>query len=315
MKLIPRWKWENIWLVFIVVACLVMPVAMVLTRSGSPAAVYAAAPQAAVVAALVFGFGWGCGAILFGLSVDRLGVALANSLVIGLSSALGSVVPLVLAGTLRMELRQVVLVAGVATFLAGVWFCGKAGSLREGGAGAADPGRTSALTGIVFSVGAGIMSAIFNIGYSLALPIAAAGERLGYASFDATNTIWLLMLAAGAIPNVVFCGVLMWRNRSAALYAAAGAGRGFGLSGLMALLWGASIFLYGAATVRLGDIGPSIGWPLSLAVGLLLANLMGLWLGEWRGAPRAAVGNMRFGLGLLMVAIAVCAASTQIGAL
>src|SRR2546429_3802603 len=33
---------------------------------------------------------------------------------------------------------------------------------------------------------------------------------------------------------------------------------------------------------KLGALGPSVGWPLSLAVGLLVANLMGVLLGEWR---------------------------------
>ena len=64
------------------------------------------------------------GAILFGLSVDRLGVSLANSLVIGLSSALGSLVPLLLHGGFRLGARETVLLLGIATFLAGVYLCG-----------------------------------------------------------------------------------------------------------------------------------------------------------------------------------------------
>ena len=54
-----------------------------------------------MTAAVAFGFAWGFGAILFGLSVHTLGVSIANSLVIGLSSALGSVVPLMVLGKLR----------------------------------------------------------------------------------------------------------------------------------------------------------------------------------------------------------------------
>jgi L-rhamnose-H+ transport protein len=105
----------------------------------------------------------------------------------------------------------------------------------------------------------------------------------------------------------------MRRNRTATLFAAPGAGTGFGLSILMGLLWGGSIFLYGAATPRLGDIGPSIGWPLSLAVGLLVANLMGVLLGAWRKAARLAIRNMRFGIAMLIAAIVICAASARAG--
>jgi L-rhamnose-H+ transport protein len=314
MKLIPRWKWENIWLIFILTACLVMPAAMVGVTAGSPRAVFDAAPENALRAALVFGFLWGFGAILFGLSVDRLGVSLANSLVIGISSALGSLTPLLLGGALRIELRQILLFAGVAAFLGGVMLCGSAGRMRESGtasSGVSSAGVSS--TGLLFASGAGTLSAIFNIGYSLALPIAAAGEQQGLSAFAATNCIWLLMLAAGSIPNVAFCLYLMRKHESGGLLLSGSPGRGFSLSVLMGLLWGGSIFLYGAATPLLGDIGPSIGWPLSLAVALLLANGMGVLLGEWRSASAAARRRMMAGIGVLLIAVVLCAASAGSG--
>jgi L-rhamnose-H+ transport protein len=77
------------------------------------------------------------------------------------------------------------------------------------------------------------------------------------------------------------------------------------LSSLMALLWGGSIFVYGAAAPRLGELGPSIGWPLSLATGLLLANAIGIWVGEWKHAPRRALVWMYSGIVVLVVAIVV----------
>lgn len=314
MKLIPRWKWENIWLVFILTSCIVMPAVMVFSMAADLGGLLRAAPRSAVMAAAIFGFGWGFGAILFGLSVDRLGVSLANSLVIGLSAALGSVVPLIVQGAFRLDRRQIILLLGVATFLTGVWLCGTAGRLREMHAAAGAAAGRKAVTGILFSVGSGIMSAVFNVGYTLALPIASTGERLGYTGFDATNAIWLLMLGGGAIPNIAFCLYLLRKNRSGHLFADRASARGLGLSILMGLLWGGSIFLYGAATPRLGDIGPSIGWPLSLAVGLLVANLMGFLLGEWRAAGMQAVRNMRLGIVTLLAAIVICAASTKVGA-
>jgi L-rhamnose-H+ transport protein len=78
---------------------------------------------------------------------------------------------------------------------------------------------------------------------------------------------------------------------------------------MMGLLWGGSIFVYGAATPLLGDLGPSIGWPLSLAVGLLVANLMGYLLGEWRTAESLAVRYMWLGVITLLAATVVCAVS------
>ncbi|MCX6625318.1 MAG: hypothetical protein NTY38_30515, partial [Acidobacteria bacterium] len=186
MKLISSWKWENIWIVFILTACVAMPPLVVGLSPKDLAATIPLLPRAAVTAALVFGFAWGFGAVLFGLSVDRLGVSLANSLVIGVSAGAGSVVPLLLSGAFRLEPRQMMLFAGVAVFLVGVVFCAKAGRLREAGA-AVRPGWQ----GYLFALGSGAMSAVFNIGYSLALPISTAGQVL-------CSELRLLRTAAGA---------------------------------------------------------------------------------------------------------------------
>jgi L-rhamnose-H+ transport protein len=310
MKIIPRWKWEHIWLVFIVTACVILPVAVTALSIPDPGAIWNAAPAAARAAAIAFGFAWGFGAIFFGMSVDRLGVSLANSLVIGLSSALGSLVPLFLGGSFALEPQHFLLFGGVAVFLAGVAICGSAGRMRDLRAPAASG---APVAGYVYAIAAGVLSAVFNIGYALAQPVAEAGMRLGHSRFSATNFIWLLMLLAGALPNIVFCGYLVRRNAGGGLFFQGPAHRTWGLSMLMGVLWGASIFLYGAATPMLGDMGPSIGWPLSLAVGLVVANLMGTLLGEWRAAGPAPAGRMRMGILVLLFAIVLCALAAKAG--
>jgi len=222
MKLERRWKWENIWFGFIVVACLLMPTLIVFPTVRNLRDLFASAPPHAVYSALGFGFAWGFGAICFGLSVDRLGVSIANTLVIGLSSALGSLVPIFLTASFRMNAQEVTLFAGVLVFLAGVWLCGRAGRLRDG---AQSPVGKGSLKGYLFAIGAGVMSAVFNIGYALALPIADAGVRLGHSRFESTNCIWLLMLAAGSVPNILYCWALMIRRDTAKLLSTPPLGR------------------------------------------------------------------------------------------
>ena len=306
MKMIPKWKWENIWIVFILTACVVMPPVVVGLMPGELASILPLLPRGPVAAALTFGFAWGFGAILFGLSVDRLGVSLANSMVIGVSSAAGSVVPLIVSGALNFERRQIVLFLGVAVFLVGVVYCARAGRLRESGSEVKPSWQ-----GYLFALGSGTMSAVFNVGYSLALPIAAAGQKMGYSQFRSTNLIWLLMLSAGSIPNLVFCGRLLRKHGSGELFRVEAA-RGWGLSALMGVLWGGSILLYGAATPLLGDLGPSVGWPVSLGVALLAASIMGFWLGEWRGVAPRALRLALVGNGLLLGALVICGISTRL---
>lgn len=310
LKLRSGWRWENTWFVFIVVACLAMPVAIVAATVPGCFHLLSLAPRVPLAAALAFGFAWGFGAISFGQSVHFLGVSIANSLVIGLSSALGSLVPLFLGPPVVFGPRLYVLVAGIIAFIAGVALCGAAGWQRDQTTARATAASFS-VRGYLFAIAAGIMSAVFNIGFTLALPITRTGEHLGISTVSATNVIWLLMLGAGSIPNLVYCALLMQRNGTASLLVPSPR-REWLLAILMGLLWGGSIFLYGAAVPRLGNMGPSIGWPLSLAVGLAVANFMGLLLSEWSAAPIPAVRRMRFGLATLLVAIVLCGLSARL---
>jgi L-rhamnose-H+ transport protein len=307
MKLNSHWKWENIWFVFIIVACLLMPAALVFPSAGWSNTLVRA-PRYSVFAALSFGFAWGFGAICFGKSVHSIGVSMANTLVIGLSAALGSLVPLLMKSEMRVSAKQLVLFAGIIALLIGVTVCGKAGRMRDGEQRSQG---TIPLAGYLFALAAGVMSAVFNIGYALALPISATGLEIGLSKFAATNCIWLLMLGAGSVPNIVYCVLLMYRNQTAQLLHAPGSWSSWGRGGAMGLLWGGSIFLYGAATPRLGALGPSVGWPLSLAVGLLVANLMGVLLGEWKGAAGPSVKRMWVGIEILLAAIVLCGISTR----
>jgi L-rhamnose-H+ transport protein len=159
--------------------------------------------------------------------------------------------------------------------------------------------------GLLLATGAGVFSGVFNIGFSLAQPIAQAGRASGLSDFSSANLIWLIMLGAGLLPNLGFCAYLFRKNRSFSGFRKPGVARLYTLTVLMALLWGGSVFVYGAAAPRLGALGTAIGWPLSLATGLVLANVIGLALGEWRQAPRRARGWMYSGLVILLVAIVV----------
>jgi L-rhamnose-H+ transport protein len=313
LRLPSTWKWENTWFVFIVVSCIAMPLCIVSESVPRGLQLIERSPHNTVFTALAFGFAWGFGAIAFGQSVQFLGVSIANSLVIGLSSALGSLVPLLLGGPVILGPRLWVLMAGILAFLIGVALCGAAGWLRDKTEARETDQVRFAARGYLFAIAAGIMSAIFNIGFTLALPIAQAGMRSGISQAAATNCIWLLMLGAGSVPNLIYCALLMRKNQTGRLLGRS-MERAWPLAIVMGLLWGGSIFLYGAAVPRLGNMGPSIGWPLSLAVGLAVANAMGLLLHEWRSAPQPAVMRMRWGLSTLFLAILLCSLSAGIAA-
>ena len=317
MRFLGRWEWENVWCLFIVGSCLLMPATIVTVIAPHSWVILAQAPARAVLIAIVTGFAWGFGAVLFGQSVSAIGISLANTLVLAISSALGSLLPMLL-----LEPQNLFRPAGakillaVAVELAGIMLCGRAVRIREQAAGVdaerggmvghARPIRVA----LLMAAGAGVLSAVFNIGFSLAQPIADCGRAAGLSQFSSTNLIWCIMLAAGAVSNLAFCFFLFRRNGSLKKFKQPGGLRLFGLSAGMALLWGGSIFVYGAAVPRLGSLGTSIGWPLSLAVGLLLANGIGIGMGEWRQAPAQARKWMVSGIAVLLVAVILLSRAT-----
>jgi L-rhamnose-H+ transport protein len=310
MRYMGRWSWENVWALFILVACLLMPVFVAATTVSNLGEALHQAPTHAIVMAIVCGFAWGFGAVMFGQSVSAIGISLANTFVLAISSSLGSFLPMLLLDPGKIFERQgEAIIVGTLIAIAGIAFCGYAAKLKERSqanenvrqemVGEARP----FWIGLLLCAGAGVLSAVFNIGYSSAQGIVQSAVRLGNSAFAGSNLVWLLMLTGGAVSNLGFCAYLFRKNRSLAKYAQARSASLYGLTLLMGLLWGGSIFVYGSAAPKLGKLGPAIGWPLSLSVGLLTANLCGIFAGEWRFSR--TVERVYMGVGLLVLILAI----------
>jgi L-rhamnose-H+ transport protein len=316
MKYLGRWSWENMWAVFICVSCILMPVVITAATVPGCVGILEAAPAKAVAAAVLGGFAWGFGAIMFGQGVSALGVSMANTLVLAISASLGSLLPIGVLAPERLSHPQGhAILLGTLVGVVGIACCGHAGILREKSQTAErDKLRGSMvgharpiLVGLALCVGAGLLSAVLNIGYSLAQPVLATAIQSGYSSFGGSNLIWLLMLTSGAVPNLCFCGYLLSRNASWKKFALPKAGVLYGLAVLMGLLWGGDIFLYGYASPKIGRLGPAIGWPLKLIAGLITANVAGFFIGEWKLTAAQERGWMARGLLIMLVAIAILA--------
>src|SRR5579864_2211888 len=132
MRFLGRWEWENVWTLFIVGACLLMPAVILSATAPQSWTVIAHAPRHAVWIASGAGFAWGFGAIMFGQAVSAIGISLANTLVLAISSALGSFFPMLLLAPEKLYSRTgKMIMAGVAIEIVGITLCGIAGRRRE----------------------------------------------------------------------------------------------------------------------------------------------------------------------------------------
>jgi L-rhamnose-H+ transport protein len=313
MRYMGRWGWENVWALFIVVSCLAMPPVMILLTVTHPLQVLAAAPARAELIALVTGFTWGFGAIMFGQGVSALGISMANTLVLATSAALGSILPILILAPERFGQPQgEAIILGTVTAVLGMGCCGYAGILRErnekerGGASREMVGTARPFwIGLLICAGSGLLSALFNVGYSLSQGIIASTVQAGGSPFAGSNLIWLLALGGGALPNLAFCGYLLRKNRTWSKYRQAKVMRLYVLAIIMGLLWGGSVFVYGAAAPKLGKLGLAIGWPLSLVVSLVAANACGFVAGEWKLTSHATRRWMMVGVVILLGSIGI----------
>jgi L-rhamnose-H+ transport protein len=319
MRYLGRWSWENVWALHIVVACLIMPPAMLFLTVSNPHQLLAAAPVRAEFFALTTGFIWGFSSVLFGLGVSAIGISMANTLILATGASLGSILPLLILAPERIGQPQGrVIILGTFTALAGVGFCGYAGILRERSEKAA-PGASRQMVGVarpfwvglLICVGAGITSALLNVGYSLAHGIITAAVQAGNSPFAGSNMIWLLVLGSGAMVNLVYCGYLLGKNRTWSNFRQPKSAPLYALAILMGLMWGCGIFAYGSAAPKLGKLGPAIGWPLSLVVSLVTANCVGFLTGEWKLSSPAARCWMLVGLLILVATIGVLGWSSR----
>jgi L-rhamnose-H+ transport protein len=322
MRYMGRWSWENVWGLFILVSCVLMPIVIAWSTAPDFAKVIGQAPHRAVMLACVLGFAWGFGAIMFGQGISALGISMANTLVLAISASLGSFIPILLLAPERLHQSQGKAIAlGALIGVLGIACCGYAGFLKEKSQkGDTEISRGKMVgharpfaIGLLLCAGSGLLSAVFNIGYSSAQPLLATAVHMGHSAFAGSNLIWLLMLVSGAIPSLCFCAYLLRKNRSWTKYRQQGAGRLYMLAIVMGLLWGGNIFVYGFASPALGKLGPAIGWPLTLIAGLIIANLCGFWIGEWKLTQLKERRWMALGLIVLLIAIGTLGWSSTLG--
>lgn len=309
MKRMTGWRWENVWLVYSIAGLLVFPWVLLWVTVPDAAGVFHRAAGATLVEVAVFGFGWGVGSVLFGLGISRVGMALTFAIVLGITAALGSLLPLIVLQPKDLfTLQGYDFLGGLLLVLAGIVICSFAGHRRDRESRAA-PGqaeRSGFWLGILICVLSGIFSPMLNFGFAFGKELQQLTLAAGAKTAMASNPIWALALTAGFVVNAGYCVYLLQRNRSWRAMGQQKAAALYWLGGIvMGFLWFAGIAVYGVGAAALGPLGAVIGWPVFMAMLIVAGNIFGVLTGEWKGASRGTYGYSWLGIGVLIVAIYV----------
>ncbi|GGH23462.1 L-rhamnose/proton symporter RhaT [Mucilaginibacter phyllosphaerae] len=327
-KKVKGWAWESFWIVGGIFSWLIVPpLAAWLTIPGF-ADIIKQTHGHVLLLTYFFGVLWGIGGLTYGLGVRYLGVALGSSIILGLCSVFGALIPSVYydffpaegKDTITMLLTnhwgQMVLL-GVAVCVLGIVICGYAGMMKEQELSkdkqvAVNNTEYKFGIGIFVAIVSGILSACFAFGID-------AGKVMANEANDAwkalhpgdgeflfqNNVTYIVILWGGLTTNFIWCMLLNARNKTFGDYTnkKTPLRANYLFSALAGTTWFLQFFFYGMGESRLGN-GPS-SWILHMAFIILIANTWGLVLNEWKGVSKKALRTVFAGIVTIIISVLI----------
>lgn len=305
-----KWDWSHKWFAFSLFGMLLLNWIIALVSIDNLTGIIAQIPSALLMVVLLFGLGWGIGAILFGKGMDILGMALGYPIIMGINAAAGTIIPaLIFSPEIFLQTKGLLIIAGAVLTIAGIIVCAKASSIKVPSESATNSKQLA--KGLVIAVIAGFTSCLPNLGAAFSGKITAIALDSGVNSILAGNVVWSLFFTAGAIANAAYCLFLIKRAGNFKSFFNEHKTTNWLLMVAMSLMWIGSFYFYGIGSTMLGDYGLIIGWPLLVTLSIVVGNLWGLYRGEWEGATTKSKKLLNLGLLILIASIVLTAMSNQ----
>jgi L-rhamnose-H+ transport protein len=303
------WKWEHNWFVFSLLGMFVLNAIIGFATIPVLFSIYAGTPQSTLLILSALGLGWGIGAILFGLGMERLGMSLGYPIIMGLIAVLGGLIPFALFHPHDLLTRRgCIYLLGTILAIIGIIVCSSAAARRDRESSAsAATAPTNLLSGLLIAISAGILSSLPNLGISLSATLTKAGATLGVSTARAGNAVWVLFFSMGFLANGAYCLWQMQRKAQLATLLRRATTRNVALIFAMGAMWIGSFYIYGLGTSLLGSTGAILAWPLFICTSILIGNFWGLRAGEWTSSTPAARNTLRAGMAILLLSVIVIA--------
>jgi len=310
-KKVKEWAWESYWLSQGVFAWLVIPwlFALIFIPRGELIPIINESPVSAKLMSALFGILWGFGGLTFGLSLRYLGVALGQSIALGLCAAFGTLLPSIIAGqNLFSTTGGILTVIGVAITVAGIIIIGYAGSLKSREMTEEEKKaavREFALKkGILIAIFAGIMSACFNFGFEAGKPIEEIALAHGTNPLFQKNPSLIFILLGGFLTNLFYCGFLNIRNKTYRDYYTVSGSllvNNLFFTFLAGLLWFLQFHFFGMGSSKLPAGMAVFGWSILMALNIAISNIWGIILNEWKGVKTRTIVVLVTGIFVLIL--------------
>lgn len=322
-KKVKGWAWESYWIVGGLCSWLIVP----------PLAAYLTIPNFSDIIAgtngntlfwtYLMGLLWGIGGLTYGLGVRYLGVSLGSSVILGLCSVFGSIIPSIyynfvptagkdtINDLMTTNWGQMVLL-GLFVCVIGIVICGKAGGMKDKDLVGEDKrdDEFQLTKGLILAVISGVLSACFSFGIEAGSSMSKVANELWVANnpnqgefLFRNNVVYIVILWGGLTTNLIWCMFLNAKNKTFSDYTNTETPllKNYIFSAIAGTTWFLQFFFYGMGESKLGN-GPS-SWILHMAFIILVANSWGLILKEWKGVSKKTLTTI--GLGILTIIISV----------
>jgi L-rhamnose-H+ transport protein len=287
MKYMSPLSWEAWWLIHVTIAMILFPLLWAIIVVPNLFEIILSSPIESIQMAMLYGFLWGIGGIMFGVSVPYIGLSLTMGIVMGLAGSVGSLIPFFQGSNSTNDPVFTYVLVGLLISLIGVAFTAKAGIDRDKLQNSTESNNKSNITkGILIAVVCGVLSALLNVGFSNAAPIAKTAENFGVITRNSSLVAWVVVLWGAFLMNALYCVYLLFKNNTWRSFWEVNSFKAYRWSVIAGLCWFAALGVYGQGAALLGDIGPIIGWPILLGLSLIISNYWAYRAGEWRNAKK-----------------------------
>ncbi|WP_276480183.1 L-rhamnose/proton symporter RhaT [Paraflavitalea pollutisoli] len=326
-KKVKGWAWESYWIVGGLFSWLIIPPLAAWLTIPDFGTIIHSADFAVLKWTYIMGVLWGIGGLTYGLGVRYLGVSLGSSIILGLCSVFGSLVPSIyydffpaagkdtISILLSERWGQFVLL-GLLICVIGIIICGKAGAMKDKDLAGHTQGTANQEfkigLGLFVAIVSGVLSACFSFGIEAGKPMAEVANGAwkavnpGQGEFlYANNVTYVVLLWGGLTTNFIWCMILNARNKTFKDYTnkQTPLSKNYLFSAIAGTTWFLQFFFYGMGESKLGNGASS--WILHMAFIILIANAWGLALNEWKGVSKKTKNTIIAGIAVILLSVLV----------
>ena len=334
---VKKWRWEIYWITGGIFSWLIMPFLAVIFTIPDWQGIIQASGGSVIRNTYIMGLLWGIGGLTYGLAIRYLGMSLCNSVLLGITSVVGSlglpvlrdipgvaeIIPGGLAFTdLFGSTGGRIVLLGIAILLAGIILSGRAGIRKDKDLGHVKEGVNSEFSlskGLMIAIVSGVLSAFFSFGIDAGKEMAATARALaveqnypfltqegeGFKYLFENNIIFFVILWGGLTTNVIWTTALILKNKTGGDFTDKKAPllSNYLFCALAGTTWFLQFFFYGMGETKIGNGASS--WTLHMATIILTANLWGFYRKEWKGVSKNTYNMILMGIGAILLSVIV----------